>query len=80
MIKKENKLIQITLDPESLELLNSLAYRFHISKTDMIKQAIKYFAASKNHHYIVNLSKQKEETYTNEEIKHFEELAKVKIY
>ena len=56
MIKKENKLIQITLDPESLELLNSLASRFHISKTDLIKQAIKIFAASKKHHYHVYIN------------------------
>lgn len=49
MIKKENKSIMITLDPEHLELLNSLASRFHCSKTDLIKQALKVFAGSKNH-------------------------------
>lgn len=49
MIKKENKSIMITLDPEHLELLNSLASRFHCSKTDIVKQALKVFAGSKNH-------------------------------
>lgn len=61
MIKKENKQIHITLDPEYLSLLNSLANRFHISKTELIKQALKIFGASKKHHYHTYLNNKPEE-------------------
>lgn len=53
MIKKENKTIRITLDPETNELLNSLAQSYFKSKTEIIKQALRILAKSgKKPHYI----------------------------
>lgn len=53
MIKKENKTIRITLDPETNELLNSLAKSYCKSKTEIIKVALRILAKSnKKPHYI----------------------------
>ena len=53
MIKKENKTLRITLDPETNELLNSLAQSYSKSKTEIIKVALRILAKSgKKPHYI----------------------------
>lgn len=49
MINKNNKNVQITLDPDSYALLDSLAVRFHTSKSIIIKNALKVYSAKKTH-------------------------------
>lgn len=49
MIKSENKRVQLTLDPESIELLTTICLRFNITKTQAIKQALKVFASKRKH-------------------------------
>lgn len=49
MINKNNKNVQITLDPDSYALLDSLAVRFHTSKSIIIKNALKVYSAKKSH-------------------------------
>ena len=49
MINKNNKNFQITLDPESAELLESLAVRFKTSKSIVIRNALKVYASKKVH-------------------------------
>lgn len=49
MINKNNKNFQITLDPESAQLLESLAVRFNTSKSIIIRNALKVYAGKKNH-------------------------------
>lgn len=53
MIKSENKRIQLTLDPESINLLTTICLRFNITKTQAIKQALKVFAAKRKHQITV---------------------------
>lgn len=48
-INKNNKNFQITLDPESAQLLESLAVRFNTSKSIIIRNALKVYAGKKNH-------------------------------
>lgn len=48
-INKNNKNFQITLDPESAELLESLAVRFKTSKSIIIRNALKVYASKKVH-------------------------------
>ncbi len=56
MINKNNKNFQITLDPESAQLLESLAVRFKTSKSIIIRNALKVYAAKKNHHIKLSYS------------------------
>ena len=49
MINKNNKNIQITLDPDSFKILESLAVRFSTSKSIIIKNALKVYAGHKRH-------------------------------
>lgn len=53
MVGKDKKRLEITLATEDLELLNSLSLRFNISKSNVIKQALKVFAAKRKHCYSV---------------------------
>ena len=55
-INKNNKNFQITLDPESAQLLESLAERFKTSKSIIIRNALKVYAAKKNHHIKLSYS------------------------
>ena len=55
-INKNNKNFQITLDPESAQLLESLAVRFKTSKSIIIRNALKVYAAKKNHHIKMSYS------------------------
>lgn len=59
-ISKNKKRLEITLAAEDLELLNSLSLRFNISKSNVIRQALKVFASKKQHCYSVYL---KEKNY-----------------
>lgn len=56
MINKNNKNVQITLDPDSYALLDSLAVRFHTSKSIIIKNALKVYSAKKSHHIKISYS------------------------
>lgn len=49
MINKNNKNFQITLDPESATVLETLAARLNTSKSIIIRNAIKVYAAKKYH-------------------------------
>ena len=49
MINKNNKNFQITLDPESASILETLAIRFKTSKSIIIKNALKVYASKKAH-------------------------------
>ena len=81
MINKNNKNFQITLDPESAELLESLAVRFKTSKSIVIRNALKVYSSKKNHFIKINYSTLQEVeqtelkpssekvTYTDEQIK-----------
>lgn len=68
MVKNKNRL-EIRLDPDSLELLNSLLARTSLTKTSLIKKALIVYASSlKNGHiYTVKLKgetiKEKEKTF-----------------
>ena len=80
-INKNNKNFQITLDPESAELLESLAVRFKTSKSIVIRNALKVYSSKKNHFIKINYSTLQEVeqtelkpssekvTYTEEQIK-----------
>lgn len=48
-INKNNKNFQITLDPESANILETLAERFKTSKSIIIRNALKVYAARKTH-------------------------------
>ena len=63
MVGKNKKRLEITLTTEDLELLNSLSHRFNISKSNVIKQALKVFAAKRKHCYSIYL---KEKDYKNQ--------------
>lgn len=56
MINKNNKNFQITLDPESAQLLESLAVRFKTSKSIIIRNTLKVYAAKKSHSIKINYS------------------------
>ena len=49
MINKNNKNFQITLDPDSATILESLAVRLKTSKSIVIRNALKVYAAKKYH-------------------------------
>ena len=49
MINKNNKNFQITLDPESATVLETLAARLNTSKSIIIRNALKVYAAKKYH-------------------------------
>lgn len=49
MINKNNKNVQITLDHDSFTLLDSLAVRYNTTKSIIIKNALKVYAAKKEH-------------------------------
>lgn len=48
-INKNNKNFQITLDPESANILETLAVRFKTSKSIIIRNALKVYAGKKAH-------------------------------
>ena len=56
MINKNNKNFQITLDPESAQILESLAVRFKTSKSIIIRNALKVYAGHKKHYIKLNYS------------------------
>lgn len=62
-LPKNKKRLEITLATEEIELLNSLSLRFNISKSNVIKQALKVFASKRKHCYSVYL---KEKDYNNQ--------------
>lgn len=49
MINKNNKNFQITLDPESATILETLAARFKTSKSIIIRNTLKVYAGKKMH-------------------------------
>ena len=59
MISDKNKRIEITLSKEDAELLNSLSLRFHITKSETIRQALKIFAAKRKHIYQIKITESK---------------------
>lgn len=79
-LPKNKKRLEITLATEDIELLNSLSLRYNISKSNVIKQALKVLASKKKHIYTVTLfeneakKEPKEEEITDEMI----QLAKAK--
>lgn len=56
MINKNNKNFQITLDPDSSTILETLAARFKTSKSIIIRNALKVYASKKNHSIRLNYS------------------------
>ena len=56
MINKNNKNFQITLDPESASILETLAVRFRTSKSIIIRNALKVYAGHKRHTIKLNYS------------------------
>ena len=56
MINKNNKNFQITLDPESATVLETLAVRLKTSKSIIIRNALKVYAAKKYHSIRLNYS------------------------
>ena len=56
MINKNNKNFQITLDPESASILETLAVRFRTSKSIIIRNALKIYAGHKKHTIKLNYS------------------------
>ena len=54
MIANKNKRLEITLTSEELDLLNSLSSRFNITKTQVIKQALKVFASKRKHYLTIS--------------------------
>lgn len=55
-INKNNKNFQITLDPDSAKILETLAVRFKTSKSIIIRNALKVYAAKKSHSIKLNYS------------------------
>ena len=49
MINKNNKNFQITLEPESATILETLAKRYKTTKSIIIKNALKVYASKKKH-------------------------------
>lgn len=49
MIGQNKKRLEITLANDEYALLESLSSRFNISKTNIIKQALKVFASKRKH-------------------------------
>lgn len=58
MINPKNKRVHITLNPESLELLNSLSKRYSKSNSEIVKWALNVLAAKKNHNLLIKLREQ----------------------
>lgn len=63
MIPNNKKRLEITLTNEEMTLLTSLSERFNISKSNVIKQALKVFASKRSHYLTlsyreVNLAEQ----------------------
>ena len=56
MINKNNKNFQITLDPESANILESLAVRFRTSKSIIIRNALKVYSSKKLHYIKISFS------------------------
>lgn len=56
-MKQNKNRLELRLDPESLELLNSLLVRTNLTKTSLIKIALKVYASTlkKGHIYTVKL-------------------------
>lgn len=61
MIAKNKKRLEITLSLEDSQLLDSLASRFNISKSDCIRQALKIFASKRHHRYSVIIDESKKD-------------------
>ena len=55
-INKNNKNFQITLDPDSAKILESLAVRFKTSKSIIIRNALKVYSSKKLHHIKITFS------------------------
>lgn len=64
MNKNKNRL-ELRLDPESLELLNSLIARTQLTKTSLIKTALKVYASTLKKGHIMTI-KYKAEEYKEE--------------
>lgn len=79
MNKNKNRL-EIRLDPESQQLLDSLIVRTSLTKTSLIKKALKVYASTlpKGHIYTVKIKEvpQIEEQYNDNEIKEAIRIAK----
>lgn len=61
MISNNKKRIEITLSNEDWELLNSLCFRFNITKSEAIKQCLKVFAASRKHIFTISYRAKQED-------------------
>lgn len=59
MIGKNKKRIEITLSNEDNQMLESLSSRFNITKSEVIRQAIKIFASKHRHVYKVYIQESK---------------------
>lgn len=70
MINKNR--LEIRLDPESLELLNSLMNRTNLSKTSLIKTALKVYASTLKKGHIFTIKYKAE--FTDEKKSHDEEV------
>lgn len=72
--------LEIRLDPESQQLLDSLVVRTSLTKTSLIKKALKVYASTlpKGHIYTVKLKEvpQIEEEISNEELEEHIRIAK----
>ena len=72
-MKKNKNRLEIRLDPESLELLTSLLTRTNLTKTSLIKNALKVYASTLKNGHIYTV-RYKSEKITDEEKPHVEEI------
>lgn len=68
-INKKNKRLEITLTDEELSLINSLASRFSITKSQVIKQAIKVFASKRKHYMTISYKEIQDDEITKGQVK-----------
>lgn len=61
MIAKNKKRLEITLSLEDSQLLETLASRFNISKSDCVRQALKVFASKRHHKYSIIIDESKKD-------------------
>ena len=64
-MKQNKNRLELRLDPESLELLNSLIARTQLTKTSLIKTALKVYASTLKKGHIMTI-KYKSEEYKEE--------------
>lgn len=78
---KKQKRVDIRLDDTTHKLLEDLALRFNTNKTEIIKQALMLFAASKKHVIKIAFYKEEQKTeLTENEIQKLIEIANTPIF